>query len=67
MGGWCRKRESCRLYQNNKAPIVHDRLCDPGETDAYEPIRFIRSAGTWERPSPSPGLLAPATWLDAVH
>lgn len=66
MGGWgCAKREGCRLYHNNKAQSIAERLCDRGRFDSFEPVRIVRAPGTWERQS-AVGLLQPAAWADPV-
>lgn len=62
MGGWCAKRDTCRLYHAvDGLPI--ERLCEQGQLDAYEPVRVIKPAGTWERQNRG---LAYATWVDAI-
>lgn len=38
MGGWCDRRGSCAYYWRS-APITLERLCEPGNTDAYDRIR----------------------------
>ena len=63
MGGWCSKREMCRLYHATGA-IVAERLCEVGANDAFEPVRIVRKQGTWERKAPG---LANAKWFEAVH
>lgn len=67
MGGWaCPKREHCRLHVQQDRTHVAERLCEPGQFDAYEPIRVRRKAGTWERPQVA-ALLKPATWFGALE
>lgn len=34
MGGWCMQRNSCAYYWA-VAPIIVERLCEPGQTDVY--------------------------------
>ena len=42
-----------------------ERLCEPRKTDAFEPIKVVRPAGTWERSAPQV-MLSRATWLDSM-
>jgi hypothetical protein len=66
MGGWCaEKRDNCRLYHNTDGTPI-ERVCEAGTHDCFEPIRIVRAPGTWERQH-TVGLLAPATWADAIH
>lgn len=65
MGGWCIWRDRCRLHQNTAAPVVAERLCEPGTNDSYEPVRIVRQPGSWERGSR--GVLAPAMWTEPIH
>lgn len=47
MGGFCRIRDKCSLYVST-SPVIHERLCELGQTDSFEPIKLVRSPGTWE-------------------
>lgn len=43
MGGWCAKRDTCRLYQENSGLPI-ERLCEPGQLDAYVPVVIVKPA-----------------------
>lgn len=62
MGGWCAKRDKCRSYIAVADTLV-ERLCEAGDDDAFEPLRVIRQAGSWERKAVG---LAVATPWDAL-
>lgn len=64
MGGWCARRDQCRLYWAG-GRCVSERLCEAGTADAFEPIRVVRSVGTWERGGAD--VLATAQWFEPVH
>lgn len=65
MGGFCTRRDKCRLYDQPRATAIAERLCEPGEHNCFEPIRVVRPAGSWERGSA--GVLAPAHWTEPIH
>ena len=65
MGGFCGRRESCALYHARDRSRPAERLCEPRKTDAFEPIKVVRPAGTWERSAPQV-MLSRATWLDSM-
>lgn len=67
MGGWaCPERNRCAHYHNTQGQPVVERICEAGETDAFERVVIRREPGTWERPHLVP-LLKPATWLGALE
>ncbi len=46
MGGWgCQIRISCRYYCNTAGTPV-ERLCEPGQHDAYQRVIVIKAAPT---------------------
>ncbi len=62
MGGFCLMREDCRLYHHPAPSHVDDRLCEPNQLDAFEPIRIFRQPSAWERSAAeSTPPVAPAT------
>lgn len=65
MGGWCAARDKCALHLADDRSKPAERLCEPGATDNFEPVRIVRSAGSWERANAS--LLAPAQWFEPVY
>jgi len=51
-GGWCGKRDQCARHLANDRSRPVERLCEPGQFDAFErikpdpaPIRFAFRAG----------------------
>lgn len=66
MGGFCPERNRCAHHHNTSGSPVVERLCEAGETDAFERAVIRREPGTWERPQVA-ALLKPATWLGAVE
>lgn len=46
MGGWnCAQRDTCR-YHLNTTGIPIERLCEPGQHDAYQRVIFTKAAPT---------------------
>lgn len=37
MGGWCKAREKCAHYHAEGGVLI-ERLCEPGQRDAYAPL-----------------------------
>lgn len=37
-GGWCDRREACKHYQSVDRRFPIERLCEPKQHDAYEPV-----------------------------
>lgn len=47
MGGWCAsKRDTCASYHAKDTNQPAERLCVPGETNAWQPIELSRPAAT---------------------
>lgn len=39
MGGWCPKRERCQRYNETFREAPAERLCEPGQSNRYEPVQ----------------------------
>lgn len=52
MGGWCRRRDSCAHYVTDDRRVPVERLCEPGQSDAYSAAyaaekQLVRSTVTY--------------------
>jgi dephospho-CoA kinase len=43
LGGWCTQRENCRYFQNTTG-IPIERLCEHGQTDAFQRVIVVKAA-----------------------
>lgn len=43
MGGWCHIRDTCRRHTMEIRSLPIERLCEQGETDAYEMIETMKN------------------------
>lgn len=55
-GGWCTRRERCAHYH---APMLAylrpaDRLCEPGQSDAFQSIAVYRVIEEKQKQEPQP-------------
>ena len=41
MGGWCALRDSCARYHQAGPQTPSERLCVPGQANAYRPLPLI--------------------------
>ncbi len=41
LGGWCTRRDKCAHYHADSAEIA-ERLCQPGEANAFSPIKEVK-------------------------
>lgn len=45
LGGWCAKRDTCKHYIDTTGQPI-ERLCEPGQHDAYQRVIVIKAAPT---------------------
>jgi hypothetical protein len=41
MGGWCAVRDRCTYYQAQDRRYPIERLCEPKQHDAFEPVHHL--------------------------
>ena len=64
MGGWCTRKDKCAHYHADSADIS-ERLCQPGEANAFSPIKEVKMKRSNEASAAAIAARVHAT-LDAV-